>query len=163
MHRHSSNALARWQRFTVLGAWWCLLLSGVAWLPVHHLWGAGAGELPTPLEPWLMRWHGLSVIAGLFALGIVAAGHVKHGWRRHQHRASGLALCLGGGFLVASGYALSYLLPDTWHGVVGWAHAAIGIATFAGLLAHSRVRSVDAVAHHASPPSPPREARYRSL
>jgi uncharacterized membrane protein YfcA len=155
MVRPSSNALARWQRATILAAWWGLFVSGAAWLPVHYLWGAGAGELPLPIETWLMRAHGLAVVAGLFAFGLVAAGHVKHGWRRQVHRTSGLALCVGGGALAASGYALSYLLPEGWHARVGWAHAALGIAVFTGLLAHARVRhAAEAPAAHRPPGQP---------
>src|SRR5512147_144256 len=129
--RTSLNPLPAWQRRGLVLAAWSLLLSGAAWLPVHYLWGAGAGELPSPLEPWLMRWHGLAVLTGLFALGAVSAGHVPRGWRAGRQRSSGLLLCVLWGLLTASGYGLSYLVSERWRGALGWAHAAAGFLAFA--------------------------------
>lgn len=140
MRPEPDNTLQPWQRRTVVGAAWSLLLSGALWLAIHHLWGAGAGGLPHPLEAWLMRWHGLSAPAGLFALGIVAAGHVQGGWRLGLQRASGLALCALGAALVATGYALAYLVPEGWRPGVGWGHAAIGALAFVVGAAHARRR-----------------------
>ena len=57
-----SNALPRWQRRTIAAAAVGLLASGLAWIPLHYLWGAGAGALPHPGEIWLMRCHGLSAV-----------------------------------------------------------------------------------------------------
>lgn len=122
------NPLAPWQRRTAVFSAASLFLSGLVWLPVHYWLGAGAGELPHPLEPWLMRWHGLSAAVGLFALGLVAAGHVSRGWGLGQRRASGLAVLLLAGTAAASGCALSYLVPGTWRPAVGLVHAALGTA-----------------------------------
>ena len=44
MRPESSNALPRWQRWTIVGASWSLALSGLLWLAIHEAWGAGAGE-----------------------------------------------------------------------------------------------------------------------
>ena len=117
-----------------------LLLTGLAWLPLHHLWGAGAGELPHPLEPWLMRAHGLAALAGTFSLGLVASVHVRRGWALAARRASGLALLLLAAALVLSGWALWYLLPEPWHAPAGWVHAAAGVAACALGLGHARGR-----------------------
>ncbi len=136
--RRPSNPIGTWQRRVLLASAWSLLLSGVAWLPIHHLWGAGAGELPSPLEPWLMRWHGLAVLTGLFALGLVSAGHVPRGWRARRQRASGLVLCILWGLLALSGYGLSYLVSERWRGALGWAHAGAGMLAFAVGALHAR-------------------------
>src|SRR5512147_996859 len=101
--RTSLNPLPAWQRRGLVLAAWSLLLSGLIWLPVHHLWGAGAGELPSPLEPWLMRWHGLAVLGGIYALGMISATHVGRGWRARRQRASGALLCGLWALLAASG------------------------------------------------------------
>ncbi len=136
--RQPSNPIRTWQRRVLLASAWSLLLSGVAWLPVHYLWGAGAGELPSPLEPWLMRWHGLAVLGGLYALGLVSAGHVPRGWRAGRQCASGLLLCVLSGLLVLSGYALSYLVSERWRAALGWAHAAAGMLAFGLGALHAR-------------------------
>ena len=132
------NPLQPWQRWTVIAAAVSLLLSGVGWLPVHYGWGAGAGDLPHPLEPWIVRWHALSALAGLFAGGVVAGGHVGRGWRLGLRRASGLAVCLLAGLLAASGYVLSYLVSEAWRPALGWAHAALGVAAFGLGAVHRR-------------------------
>ncbi len=111
-----------------MGAAISLLLSGLVWLPVHYYWGAGAGELPHPIEPWIVRWHSLSALVGVFGVGVVASGHVSRGWHLHERRASGLAVCVLVGLVVASGYALSYLASEQWHPAVAWAHVALGVA-----------------------------------
>ena len=58
-----------------------VLASGLLWLALHYMAGAGAGELPHPLEAWLMRAHGLAAFAGLFMLGVIGGSHIPHGWR----------------------------------------------------------------------------------
>jgi hypothetical protein len=132
-----SNALARWQRITIVAMALNLLASGLVWLPFHYLWGAGsANALPHPLEVWLMRWHGLAAVAGFYAAGIVSAGHVARGWRLRWRRSSGLAVCILGGALALSGYALWYFVPEALHAAVGLAHAAAGAVAFAVGWAH---------------------------
>jgi hypothetical protein len=137
----ASNALPRWQRRIIIGTAVCLLLSGLAWLPLHA-WGTGPGGVPHPLAAWFMRWHGLSAVVGLFAGGLVAAGHVARGWRLAWRRPTGLSLCILGALLALSGYALWYLLPDeSWHAAAGWAHAAAGVLAFALGALHVRRRA----------------------
>ena len=78
-----------------------------------------------------MRWHGLAVLTGLFALGLVSAGHVQRGLALKRQRASGLSLCLSWFVLAASGYALSYLVSEPWRPALGLFHAGLGVAAFA--------------------------------
>jgi hypothetical protein len=129
-HRARLNALEPWQGRFVIGSGVSLLASGLAWLPVHYLWGAGAGELPHPLEPWLVRWHGVSAVFGTFALGLVAAGHVSRGWRAGVKRGTGLAMCVLAGLLVASGCLLAYLVPETVRSALGLLHTGLGVLAF---------------------------------
>jgi hypothetical protein len=110
---------------------WSLLLSGLGWLPVHHLYGAGTGELPAPLEPWLLRWHGLAALALLWVLGAISATHAPRGWAMRRQRRSGASLLAGWGALAASGWALSYVTPEPWRPWAGALHAAAGVAAFA--------------------------------
>jgi hypothetical protein len=137
LHR-ATNTMAGWQRRTVTWAALGLLATGLLWLPVHYLWGAGAGELPHPLELWLMRGHGAAVLAAAFAVGTVASGHAQRGWLLGRKRASGVALWSLAAFLAGSGYALSYLVPEGWRPVTGWAHAAAGVGAFLVGVLHAR-------------------------
>ena len=146
------NPLDRWQRRGLYWSCGLLVASGVVWLVLHYGWGAGAGELPHPLESWLMRLHGACAFAALFLAGIVAAQHVPRGWRiTHAHprmrlrwafhRRSGLTLCALGGLLALSGYALYYFAPETVRPALGWAHTGLGLALAGLLTAHARPRA----------------------
>jgi hypothetical protein len=136
----AANPLRPWVRALLRAAAWSLLLSGLLWLPVHYLYGAGAGELPAPLEPWLLRWHGLAVLGLLWALGAVSAAHVPRGWGMRRQRRSGATLLAGWALLAASGFALSYLVPEPWRPGLGLAHAAAGPAVFLLGAVHGRRR-----------------------
>jgi hypothetical protein len=138
------HRLPRWQRIALDGGGLTLLLTGLAWLALHYGVGAGAGELPHPLEAWCLRLHGLAAMAGLFLLGALAAAHVPQGWRlsRRWHlagqRRTGLWLCGLAALLVLSGYLLYYFAPDDLRPALGWAHAGLGIAMTSLVLWHRR-------------------------
>jgi hypothetical protein len=142
MVRPGSLQLPRHLRLLLHASGWLLLASGVVWLGVHYLAGAGAGELPHPLEVWMLRAHALAAWVGAFSLGGIASAHVPRGWhatlrrRTPGQRRLGLALCVMAFALVASGYALMYWVPEPAHAAWGWAHSAVGVATTAALMVH---------------------------
>jgi len=149
-HAHAPR-LVRWQRLALYGSGALLGLTGAVWLAVHYSVGAGAGELPHPLEAWLMRLHGLGVFSGLFALGTLAAGHIPHGWRLSHRRRwagqrnSGLALCVLGAALALTGYLLYYFAPENVRPALGWIHSGAGLAMGLLMVQHRRgVRSAGA-------------------
>lgn len=143
MTRHA-HRLAPWQRRTLYATGALLMLSGAAWLAVHYAVGAGAGDLPHPAEAWLLRVHGLGAFAGLFVLGVLAAGHVPQGWRytgRHRwdgQRSSGITLCVIGAALALSGYLLYYFAPENIRPALGWAHAFVGACMAVLTVSHRR-------------------------
>ncbi|HET6439686.1 MAG TPA: hypothetical protein VFG59_16590 [Anaeromyxobacter sp.] len=140
LRRTSLNALRPWVRSLLVSSAWSLLVSGLIWLPVHYLYGSGAGEVPPPLEPWLMRWHGLAMLIGLYALGAISATHVPRGWALRRQRPSGAILLAGWAVLAGSGWALYYLPVDDWRPWLGTGHALVGVAVFLVGLAHDRRR-----------------------
>jgi hypothetical protein len=139
-----AHRLPSWQRVVLYACGVLLLGSGAAWLGVHYSIGAGAGELPHPLEAWLMRVHGLAGFAALFMLGVLAAHHIPHGWRlgaRHRfagQRKTGLLLTAFAGLLVLSGYMLYYFAPESIRPALGWAHTVFGAAITLLVLSHRR-------------------------
>lgn len=138
------HRLVPWQRSALYCASALLVLTGLAWLGVHYSAGAGAGELPHPLEAWLMRLHGAVAYVGLFVLGVLGAAHVPHGWRltgRHRwagQRGSGVTLCTLAALLVLSGYLLNYFAPEAVRPALGWVHTGIGIAMGVLIAMHRR-------------------------
>ncbi len=140
--RHA-HRLVRWQRIALYASGGFLLVSGTVWLALHYSLGTGSGGLPHPLEAWVLRAHGLAAFAGLFVLGVLAAGHIPQGWRlSHRRRwegqrSTGLMLCVIAAVLALSGYALFYFASETVRPALGWAHAAVGV-TMAVLIASHR-------------------------
>jgi hypothetical protein len=144
--RHS-HRLARWQRLGLFVVGLLLLLTGCLWLAVHYSVGAGAGELPHPLEVWCLRLHGLCAFGGLFVLGSVTTTHIPQGWRlTHRRkwaaqRISGVLLCGMGALLIFTGYLLYYFAPESIRPALGWAHAFIGAAMAFLIASHRRGRT----------------------
>lgn len=121
--------------YVVLGVLW---LSGAAWLLLRYfLRPAGEfGEMPHPLEPWVMRLHGLGAFAALWLLGQLWIVHVVPSWRSHR-RGTGILLSGVMAALVVTGYLLYYAGDESLRSLVAIAHWAIGLALIAPLLFHS--------------------------
>ena len=140
----AAHRLARWQRLALYASGWLLLASGTLWLAVHYAIGAGASELPHPLEPWLMRLHGLAAFASLVVLGALSAAHVPQGWRvshrRHwaSQRRSGVLLCACASLLALTGYALYFFAPEGVRPAIGWSHSGVGVAMALLVTLHRR-------------------------
>lgn len=140
----SVHRLAGWQRITLFAAGSLLLGTGVLWLAVHY--SRAADALPSPLEPWAMKVHGLAAFAALFMFGVLAASHVPHGWRLShrwrwaRQRGSGLALCTLAALLALTSYLLYYFAPEGVRDALGWIHSALGAAALPLLLVHRRSR-----------------------
>ena len=141
----SVHRLAGWQRITLYAAGSLLLGTGVLWLALHT--SRAADALPSPLEPWAMKLHGLAAFAALFMFGVLAASHVPHGWRLShrwrwaRQRGSGLALCALAALLALTSYLLYYFAPEGVRAALGWIHSALGAAALPLLLAHRRSRA----------------------
>jgi len=138
----SANRLVGWQKSVFYAATGVVLASGLAWLALHY--GRADDALPSALEPWTMRLHGLAAFAILFVLGAMAATHVPRGWRlsqrvrRARQRSSGLGLCLLAGACVLTGYLLYYFAPDTVRPALGWVHSGVGVAAALLVAFHRR-------------------------
>ena len=138
----SIHRLVAWQRVVLFGSGAMLLATGVAWLALHY--GRGADALPSPLESWAMRIHGVAGFAALFGLGALAATHIPQGWRfSHRmrwarQRGSGVALCALAATLALTGYLLYYFAPDPIRPALGWLHSAAGAAMAVLVTVHRR-------------------------
>lgn len=146
-HLHRHNGLPHWLRALLYTSALLLLVTGAVWLAVHYIAGAGAGELPHPLEAWTMRVHGFAAFFALFVFGSLAGAHIPQGWRmsgRHrwaQQRGSGVALCSVAVLLALTGYLLYYFAPEAVRPALGWIHAGIGILMAMLVLLHRRPKS----------------------
>ena len=138
----SIHRLVRWQRHLLYGAGAVLLASGIGWLALHY--GRGADALPSPVEAWAMRIHGLASFIVLFGFGALAASHIPQGWRLShrlrwaRQRGSGVILCTLAATLAATGYLLYYFAPEGVRAALGWLHSALGVAMAFVVLWHRR-------------------------
>lgn len=118
--------LERWQTALLSLSGMLLWASGSLWLLLHHF-GAVEGNFgiqTNPLEPWMMRVHGLVVIPALIGIGGLLVSHLPNGWKYRKQRLTGLLLSSSLVMLVFSGYLLYYSGGDLireWTSVTHWA------------------------------------------
>jgi hypothetical protein len=129
-----SESRERWAYVIGLGTW----ISGALWLAFHHFVRTQTefGELPHPLEPWLIRIHTAFAFAAIWMCGVVWAAHIQPSWRQQALRRSGIALLAVLVVLVASAYLLFYLGDEQARAVVSVVHWALGLALPGWLLVH---------------------------
>jgi hypothetical protein len=144
--RHLRTAkLARWQvqLLSISGA--VLWLTGAAWLLLHYF-GRVQGQFgpqANPLEPWLLRLHGLTMIAALLGVGSLLVVHIRKGWNYRTQRVLGVVLSSAVGLLILSGYLLYYVGDEDLRNWVSIVHWAIGLgAPIAFILHYTRRRSL---------------------
>ena len=125
-----SARLARWQIMLLTISGSSLWLSGAAWLLLHY-YGQVKGEFgpeTNPLEPWLMRLHGLALIPALLGFGGLLIVHIPKGWKTESQRVPGVALTALAVVLIGSGYMLYYVGAESvrdWTSIIHW---TIGLA-----------------------------------
>ena len=130
--------LSRRHRAWLYGVGGALLVSGAAWLVLHHfLQREGEfGPEPHPLEPWSLRLHGAAAMGLLLILGTLLRGHVRVGWNRGVNRLSGGIVVAVLVVLVTTSWGLYYCGADDWRARISLLHWAVGLAAPLILLAH---------------------------
>ena len=126
-----SAKLARWQIWLLTVSGTILWLSGAGWLLLHY-YGQVQGDFgveTNPLEPWILRLHGLVLIPALLGFGGLFVVHMPKGWKDRRQRNIGLGLTGLVGVLILTGYLLYYVGDDGLRGWSSIAHWTIGLAT----------------------------------
>lgn len=135
------NRLPAWQKRLLDMTLLALLLSGIAWLVIHYLWGAGSAEmLPHPAELWLIRAHGLAGFLALFVLGSLSALHIPRGWRHGVRLPSAITVLGAWMITLLTAYLLYYFSGENSRAVIGWLHAGIASLLWFAILVHRRQR-----------------------
>lgn len=136
--------MSRFQRWILVGSSVLTGLSGVVyWWMKYRMepldeWAA----INHPLQPWVLKAHILVAPVMVFALGVVASGHI---WRhiRSQgvsRRPTGLTLVIVTLPMVFSGYLIQAVTHGGWLAVLAWIHLVTGTVYLLGLQLHSRRR-----------------------
>lgn len=130
MSNRRPSKLAVWQIWLLSLSGSALWLSGGAWLLLHY-YGQTQGEFGpemNPLEPLVMKLHGLVLIPALLAIGGMFVVHIPKGWSHTRQRVAGAALCAVLAVLIASGYLLYYAGDDALREWSSLTHWTIGLA-----------------------------------
>ena len=120
-----------------------LIGSGVWWLGVHYVGYVFAARTDDvnrlAQEALALKVHGATAFAALLALGAMGARHVPRGWVLNRNRVIGSVVIADFTLLIATGYALYYLVNDATHAPVSVLHWALGLALAPTLVAHIAV------------------------
>jgi hypothetical protein len=128
VHRRTAK-LVSWQIWLLTLSGGGLWLSGAAWLLLHY-YGQTPGEYGpemNPLEPWMMKIHGMVLIPVLLGIGGMFVAHIPKGWTHVPQRVAGVSLCGSLSALIASGYMLYYVGDEELRSWTSLAHWSIGL------------------------------------
>lgn len=128
-HRKTAQ-LSGWQKWLLCVSGGALWLTGVAWLLLHYF-GTVEGQFgpqTNPLEPWMMKLHGLVLIPALLGIGATFVVHIPKGWTHRRQRVVAIVLCSVLAVLVASGYLLYYAGGESLRAWASLVHWSIGLA-----------------------------------
>jgi hypothetical protein len=130
--------LARWQIWLLGVSGLLLWLSGCLWLWLHY-YGQVPGDFGPqthPLEPWLLRLHGLMMIPALLGTGGLFVAHIPKGWKYRFQRVPGSLLAALLLVLTFTGYMLYYASGDGLRSSVSLLHWITGLSLPAFALWH---------------------------
>jgi hypothetical protein len=117
-----------------------LIGSGIWWICVHYaayVFGRNSDDLQRLAQEALaLKVHGATGFVTLFALGAMSAYHVRRGWGLKRNRVSGSVVIAGFTLLIATGYALYYLVNDDTHSLVSLLHWGVGLGLAPILILH---------------------------
>jgi hypothetical protein len=140
IHRHGGAIHPpRWMRRTVYACLLLLWASGALWLLLplsSHDAAAMAGV--HPLQPALMKLHGLVVWPTVFLSGALLQAHMQRAWALRRGRGAGGGFALLMLLLAATGWGLYYLGDERLRGAVSVAHWAAGLALPLVFVFHAR-------------------------
>ena len=131
--------------------------SGCVWLLLHyfvHSVDRLGFETPHPAEKWSLVAHAFASFYAMWWFGVLWTGHVKRGWKARIRRGTGGSLFGVWLWLAVTGYALYYVVSDTWRARTSILHWTVGLAALGAFLFHLYVYRL----RPAKPPSisPPR-------
>ncbi len=134
----STAALSPLHRWALMGSGGVLWLSGTAWLLLHFYAPIQSdfGPETNSAEPWMLKAHGLAMIAALLAIGGLLTAHVTTGWEIRRQRVRGIALGATVLVLTATGYLRYYAGDQQLRASASAIHWILGLGSPAFFLWH---------------------------
>jgi hypothetical protein len=130
--------LTKWQIWLLSLSGVLLWLSGSAWLLLHYF-GRTQGDFgpeTNPLEPWMLRLHGLVMLPALLGVGGLFIAHFPKGWLHKPQRIGGIVLSVVLLELTVTGYLLYYTGDDDLRTLIGQAHWIAGLGVPVAFIWH---------------------------
>lgn len=118
-------------------------VSGIAYFWVKYFMEPAGpwAVINHPVQPWLLKIHIVSAPLMVFAVGLVALGHI---WRHFRAgvlwgRRSGLTAMLSLAPMVLTGYLIQAVTHEGWLAALAWSHIGFGFLYLLGFVLHARV------------------------
>jgi hypothetical protein len=128
--RHHINLrLERWHRRCIYAGMALLLASGAGWLLLRYFMRPVGqfGETVHPLEPWMMKLHGASVMIVLFFLGSLMNAHIRRAIKAGRNLVTGWSMAAVLLFLIATGLGLYYVADESDRPIWSALHWIVGL------------------------------------
>jgi hypothetical protein len=132
--------MPRNRRLTLYATSLAVWATGSVWLVFHyfvHSVDALGFETPHPAEKWSLIVHAFASFYAMWWFGVLWTGHIKRGWKARMQRGTGGTLFAFWTWLAVTGYALYYVVSDTWRSRISVLHWAVGLAALGAFLLHS--------------------------
>jgi hypothetical protein len=131
--------MPRGRRFTLYAVALSVWGSGCVWLLLHyftHSVDRLGFETPHPAEKWVLIAHAFASFYAMWWFGVLWTGHIKRGWNSRIRRGTGGTLFGFWLWLAVTGYALYYVVSDTWRDRTSILHWTVGLIALGAFLVH---------------------------
>lgn len=120
----------RWFLPTLVATLLLILVSGLLLAPTTLMMRAElmvVWRLPGAVRMVMAALHAVGGFAAMLLIGAVWSVHMRSGWRRYKHRASGLTLAMMLVVLCSSAVAIYYLVDEKLAAFTALLHLAVGM------------------------------------
>ena len=115
-----------------------LFITGVAWLIIHNFYYSETdfGITPSPIEPALLKIHGLAAPIFLMVFGALFPTHISRAFKARINMKTGLFLLAILFLLITTGYSLYYIGSESLLKNSSLTHSILGVLYVPILIGH---------------------------
>jgi len=115
-----------------------LFITGLAWLIIHNFFYSETdfGITPSPIEPALLKIHGLAAPVFLMVFGALFPTHISRAFKARINMKTGLFLLAILFLLITTGYSLYYIGSENLLKTSSLTHSILGVICVPLLIGH---------------------------
>lgn len=134
-----NQRLPRWHARSIYAGFALLLASGLGWLWLHNFVAVTGpfGPAPHPVEPVLLKLHGVIAYGFLLLLGALFPLHLRLGWAGQRSLLTGLTTLAAMALLAVTGLALYYSGGEDLRALASLSHWVVGVVAALALVSHA--------------------------